>query len=204
MKNLTTRMKVLATVSLIGGAGAVAGLGTFGSFSSTTSASQSVQSGTVAIALGSAGTATNRLTVGASNIVPGDTIQRQLQLSNTGTDSLASIALTTTASPSSLLDTDTTNGLQMGVQSCSTAWTEAGTSPAYTYTCSGTTSTVLASRAVIGSNLTLPGLNSLAPNGVDHLLVTLTLPSSATNAMQNQSSTISFSFLGTQRAGQAA
>ncbi|MGA2163697.1 MAG: TasA family protein [Solirubrobacteraceae bacterium] len=106
----------------------MAGLGTFGTFSSSTSATQSVSSGTVAIGLGTAGTATNRLTVGASNIAPGDTIQRQVQLSDTGTIGLASIALTTTASPSSLLDTETTNGLQMTIQSCSVAWTEAGTS----------------------------------------------------------------------------
>lgn len=204
MIKLSTRMKVLATAGLVGAAGAVASLGTFGSFTSTTSASEQVSSGTVSIALGSAGTATNRLTIGASNVVPGDTISRQVQLSNTGNDSLASIALTTTASPSSLLDTDTTNGLQMTVSACSTSWTEAGTSPAYTYTCSGTTTSVLASRPVIGAAINLPGLNSLAVSGLDHLLVTLSFPSSAANTMQNQSSTINFSFLGTQRAGQAS
>lgn len=204
MRKLSTRLKVLATAGLVGAAGAVASLGTFGSFTSTTSASTQVSSGTVSIALGSAGTATNRLTIGASGVVPGDTISRQVQLSNTGTDSLASVALTTTASPSSLLDTDTTNGLQMTIQACSTTWTEAGTSPAYTYTCSGTTSTVLASRPVIGSNITLPGINSLAVNGVDHLVVTLSFPSTAPNTMQNLSSTINFSFLGTQRTGQAS
>lgn len=202
--NLTSmRTRVLATGAVVGAGAAIAGLGTFGTFSSSTSATQAVSSGTVAIGLGSAGTATNRLTVGASNIVPGDTIQRQVQLSDTGTIPLASIGLTTTASPSSLLDTETTNGLQMTVQSCSVAWTEAGTAPAYTYTCSGTTGTVLASRPAIGSNITLPGLNALSTGGVDHLLVTLTLPSSAPNTMQNQSSTITYTFLGTQRAGTA-
>jgi len=63
-----------------------------------------------------------------------------------------------TASPSSLLDTDATNGLQLTIQSCPTAWTEAGTSPAYTYTCTGTATTVLPSRPVsipTGSPVTL-------------------------------------------------
>jgi spore coat-associated protein N len=201
MKLTSMRARVLATGAVVGAGAAIAGLGTFGTFTSSTSATQSVSSGTVAIGLGSAGTATNRLTVGASNIAPGDTIERQVQLSDTGTIPLASIGLTTTASPSSLLDTETTNGLQMTIQSCSAAWTEAGTAPAYTYTCSGTTGTVLASRAVIGANITLPGLASLSAGGVDHLLVTLTLPSSAPNTMQNQSSTITYTFLGTQRAG---
>jgi predicted ribosomally synthesized peptide with SipW-like signal peptide len=200
---ISTRVKLLATAGLIGCAAAAAGLGTFGSFTSTTSASQGVQSGTVTIALGSAGTAANRLSVGATNIVPGDTIERQVQLSNSGTANLASVALSTVASPSSLLDTDTTNGLQLTVQSCPTAWTEAGTAPAYTYTCTGTATTVLASRPVIGSNLTLPALGSLSAGGVDHLMVTLSFPSTAPNTLQAQSSTVNFSFAGTQRTGQA-
>lgn len=203
MKLTSMRTRVLATGAVVGASAAIAGLGTFGTFSSSTSATQAVSSGTVAIGLGAAGTANNRLTVGASNIAPGDTIQRQVALSDTGNIPLASIGLTTTASPSSLLDTETTNGLQLQIQSCSAAWTEAGTAPAYTYTCSGTATTVLASRPVIGSNIALPGLAALSPGGVDHLLVTLSLPSSATNAMQNQSSTITYTFLGTQRAGTA-
>lgn len=204
MKIGSLQAKVLATATLAAAAAAVAGLGTFGSFTSSTSASLASSSGTVVIGLGSAGTATNRLTVGATNLIPGATISRQVQLSNTGTVGLASVVLTSTASPSSLLDTDTTNGLQMTIQSCPTAWVEAGTAPAYTYTCSGGATTVLASRPVIGANVNLPGLASLAPAGVDHLVVTSTFPSTAPNTLQGQSSTISFSFLGTQVAGAAS
>ena len=110
------------------------------------------------------------------------------------------MTLTTTAPTSSLLDTDATNGLQMVVDKCSQAWTEAGTAPAYTYTCGGTTSSVLASRAVIGSNLSLSNLVATTPAQTDHLRVTLTLPSGAPNTLQNQSSTISYAFTCTQRA----
>jgi len=49
-----------------------------------------------------------------------------------------------------VLDTNTTDGLQMYIRSCSLSagWTEAGSSPAYTYTCpSGTISDVLGSAA---------------------------------------------------------
>ena len=119
---------------------------------------------------------------------------------NSGTLDLASVTLTTTAAPSSLLDTDTTNGLQMVIDKCSQAWTEAGTAPAYTYTCGGTSSSVLASRAVIGNNLTLSNLGSTTAGATDHLRVTLTLPSGAGNTLQNQSSTITYAFTGTQRA----
>ena len=74
MRNATTKSsgKVLATVALLAGAAGVAGLGTFGSFTSTTSASQALASGTVTIALGASGP-TNRLSVAAAGLVPGDT-----------------------------------------------------------------------------------------------------------------------------------
>jgi hypothetical protein len=85
----------------------------------------------------------------------------------------------------------------MVIDKCSQAWTEAG--PPYTYTCGGTTSSVLASRAVIGSNLALSNLGSTSAGATDHLRVTLTLPSGAGNTLQNQSSTITYAFTGTQR-----
>jgi spore coat-associated protein N len=201
MRNMTAK-KLLGTFAVVGVAAAMAGLGTFATFTSSTSASHTISSGTVSIALGATGAATNRLTVGASNVVPGDTIQRTADLINNGgasADNLSGIALTTTASPSSLLDTETTTGLQMVIEKCSVPWTEGGTAPAYTYTCSGTTSTVLASRPVIGANTALSGLSSLTTGSTDHLRVTLTLPAAAPNTMQGLTSTISYDFVGTQR-----
>ena len=195
------RRKLLVSLAVISAAASVAGLGTFATFTSSTSASQSVSSGTVTIALGATGASTNRLTVGASNIAPGDTIQRSVDLIDSGSIDLASITLTTNATTSSLLDTDATNGLQMVIDRCSNAWTEGGTAPAYTYTCSGATSTVLASRAIVGTNLALSNLSALTNGVTDHLRVTLTFPSAAPNSFQNQSSTVQYTFTGTQRAG---
>ncbi len=200
--NRKTLKRLLGTFTVVGVAAAMAGLGTFATFTSSTSATHTISSGTVSIALGATGASTNRLTVGASNVVPGDTIQRSADLVNNGgssADNLSSIVLTTTASPSSLLDTETTDGLQMVIEKCSVPWTEAGTAPAYTYTCSGTTSTVLASRAVIGANIALSNLSSLSTGSTDHLRVTLTLPTAAPNTMQGLTSTISYNFVGTQR-----
>jgi predicted ribosomally synthesized peptide with SipW-like signal peptide len=190
--------KLLASIAVLGAAASIAGLGTFATFTSSTSASHTVSSGTVTIALGATGASTNRLTVGATAIAPGDTLQRSVDLINQGSLDLASVSLTTTPTTSSLLDTDTTNGLQMVIDKCSVAWTESG--PPYTYTCSGTTSSVLASLPVIGSALALSNLSSLTSGATDHLRVTLTLPSGAGNSLQNQSSTISYAFTGTHRA----
>jgi spore coat-associated protein N len=200
--NSKTLKRLIGSFAVVGVAAAMAGLGTFATFTSSTTASHTISSGTVSIALGATGASTNRLTVGASNVVPGDTIQRAVDLINNGgasSDNLSSIVLTTTASPSSLLDTEATNGLQMVIEKCSVAWTEAGTAPAYTYTCSGTTSTVLASRAVIGASMPLSGLASLTTGSTDHLRVTVTLPTAAPNTMQGLTSTISYNFVGTQR-----
>jgi spore coat-associated protein N len=190
-----TTHKLLATVAVLGAAASIAGLGTYATWTSTTSENHTISSGTVTIALGAQGAATNRLNVGASGLAPGDTVQRSVDLTNSGSIDLAGVTLTTTASPSSLLDTDATNGLQMVVDKCSVAWTEAG--PPYTYTCGGTTTTVLASRPVIGNNLSLS--NAMSSGATDHLRVTLTLPNTADNSFQNKSSTITYSFTGTQR-----
>jgi len=157
-----------------------------------------VSSGTVTIALGATGASTNRLNVDATAIAPGDTIQRSFDLIDQGTINLASVTLTTSATTSSVLDTDATNGLQMVIDKCSQAWTEAG--PPYTYTCGGSTSSVLTSRAVIQTGVTLSNLSSLTAGNTDHLRVTLTFPSGAGNSFQNKSSTIQYTFTGTQRA----
>ena len=197
----TVRSKVLVSAALLGTAAAAAGLGTFGSFTSSTSASASVSSGTVSIALGATGTAANRFSVAATGLVPGDTVQRAVTLSNAaGNQALSSIVLTTTATTTSKLDSDPTLGLQLKIDSCSTAWTETGTAPAYVYSCSGTTKSVLASRALIGSSVALSNLSALAPNTVDNLVATMSFPAGADNTFQNQSSVISFTFTGTQRA----
>jgi spore coat-associated protein N len=185
--------KILLSLAALGAAASIAGLGTFATFTSSTSTSNTIASGTLSLTA-----PFSRLGTGASPIAPGDTMQRAIDLSYSGSLSFASATLSTSASPTSLLDTDATNGLQIAVDKCSQAWTEAG--PPYTYTCGGSTSTVLASRALIGSGIALSNL-TLAAGSTDHLRVTLTFPSGAGNTLQNQSSTVSYTFSGSQRAG---
>ena len=195
--------QILASLGLLGAAASVAGLTTYATFTDSDSASQSISSGTVDIALGTAGSPDNRLTIATTGIHPGDTMQRAVKISNTSSTTMGSITLTTSATTSSPLDSDPTNGLQMVIDKCPTAWTESGSSPAFTYTCSGTPSAVVATRAIIGSNLTLTGVG-LTPGSADYLRVTLTLPTSADNTFQGKTSVIQYSFTGTQRAAQAA
>lgn len=192
------RVKMLMTLVVLGVAASIAGLGTFATFTSSTAAqAENLSTGTVSIALGTA----NRLTVGATNLVPGDTLQRAVDITNdgsVGTSSVGTISLTTAASSSSQLDADGTAGLQMNIDKCSVAWTESG--PPYTYTCGGTTSTVLASRAVIGTDVSLSNMSSVTAGSTDRLRVTLTLPGTAGNSLQGQSSTINYTFTANQRA----
>ena len=198
MRRLATTPKLLASLAVVGAAASIAGLGTFAAFTSSTSAqNQALTSGTVSIILGAA----NRLTTGASGLVPGDTVERAVDITNNGTlanSQVGSIALTTNASPNSLLDTDTTNGLQMQIDSCPVAWTESG-GPAYTYTCGGSTSVVLASRAVIGNSIALSNMSAVTGGNTDHLRVKLTLPAAAGNTLQTLSSTIGYVFTANQR-----
>ena len=194
----STLLKVFGSIAVLGVAASIAGLGTFASFTSSTSASQAISSGTVSIALGVSGPA-NRLAVAASNLVPGDTVQRAVDLTSNSSDPLGSVSLQTSAAPSNVLTTDA-NGLTIKVDKCTVAWTESGTAPAYTYTCSGTTTSVLAATPA-GNTSSLPGLAALTSgSSTDHLLVTLSLPSAAGNTLQGLSTTITYAFSGTQRA----
>ena len=198
-RDLSLGVKVAASFAVVGVAAAAAGLGTFATFTSSTSASNTVATGTVVIALGATGSQTNRLDINAADVAAGDTIQRSVDLINSGSIDLSGVTLTTTASPSSLLDTDATNGLQMVIDKCSVAWTESG--PPYTYVCGGVTSTVLASGPVIGAAQALSNLAALTAGTTDRLRITLTLPGTAGNTFQGLTSTVTYAFTGTQRAG---
>jgi spore coat-associated protein N len=192
-----TLIKVFGSIAVLGAASSIAALGTFASFTSSTSASQSISSGSVSIALGAVGAA-NRLTVPAAGLVPGDTVQRAVDLTSASTDPLGSVSLTTSGTPSNVLLTDP-NGLTVKVDKCASAWTESGTAPAYTYTCSGGSTNVLAASAV-GGPTSLSGLAALSTGtSTDHLLVTLALPTAAANNLQGLSTSITYAFTGTQR-----
>lgn len=210
MPKASRSKKVLLSLAALGAAASIAGLGTFANYTSTTSSSADATTGTVSIALGASGPA-NRLAVAATGVLPGDSIARAVDLSSTSTDALSSVKLTTTATTSSALDTDGTNGLQLLIQKCTVAWTEtANVSPqtGYTYSCSGTTTTVLggSTTPVIQSATAFSGLAATAGPGnvtptMDHLLVTMSLPAATIESQvaQGSHSVVLFTFNAAQR-----
>ncbi|GAB6987632.1 TasA family protein [Nocardioides pyridinolyticus] len=197
----STAVKVLASVVLVGGAASVAGLGTYGAFTSTTSATEQVGTGKVVL---STAASARGLDIAATNLVPGDTVERTITLTRSSdTESFGSVKLTTAGSTSNLLTTDTANGLQLKVDQCSVAWTKPANSNALT--CSGTTTSILAQRAVVGSALDLGAATTTlnASGATSNLRVTVSLPNTADNNFQGLANTISFTFDATQRAAQS-
>jgi spore coat-associated protein N len=219
------RKIALSVVLLLAAAAALIG-GAFATFTnSVTAGPQAISSGTVKIAVGPV----NDAATGATNIAAGDTVAREADLNSTAaTLADKEITLKFTASPTSKLDTDPTNGLQVSVKACTVAWTRKveAPPPAFKYTCGGAESTVKiggAETASVSALETTPAaltpLNSLATGGQDYLVFTLTLPEAApgdlskiaactgpvsgtvaTEDLQGCSSTLTYTFQATQRA----
>jgi hypothetical protein len=190
-------VKIVGALSAVGAAVAVAGMGTFGNFTdSSTPMNTTIASGTVDVSANAVGVAIPASTTG---FVPGDSLTRAVTLVNSGTSALGSVVLTTNVDTSSILTSDTTNGLQLAVKSCAVAWTQGGTAGAPTYTC-GSGEQLLGSAPVI-SNLNLGSVASLNPGGTDYLAFSISLPTTADNTFQNKSAALSLTFTGTQRTG---
>jgi hypothetical protein len=182
----STAKKLVASTALVGGALALTFGGAFATFTDEVTANpaspQVISSGTIEIGVGTI----NDSATGATNIVPGDTIAREIDINSTGaTANAASITLGITAGTSSLLDTDATNGLQVSVQSCANQPTRTA-GPPPTYTCTGgfTNDQIggLASEPVATLETTpkaITPLNSLAAGAKDYLVFTLTFPTTA-------------------------
>ncbi len=186
------------SIALLAGVLGLVG-GAFATFTDTVAAGpQTISSGKILLATGP----TNDSAIGASNIVAGDTVSREIDLNSNGQTVVgadASIKLSFTSAPSTLLDTDATNGLQLAIQACPTAWVRSpvsgqnATPPAVTYTCtpgpattvliggaaSASVSTLETTPAALTGNPATTPLNSANKNGQDFLLFTLSLPNSA-------------------------
>ena len=197
-----TARKVVGSLAVLGTAAAVAGLGTYGNFTdSTTPVNTTVASGTLSIDLTQPAGA-YAIPVSITGLVPGDSITRAVNLVNDGNLGLSAISVVSTATAPSVLTTDTVNGLQLAIKSCSVPWTQGGSASAPTYACSGTTNTLLTGPVVNNA-----GLNnspaSLNPGGTDYLTFAISLPATADNTFQGKSAGISLSFTGAQRSGSA-
>jgi spore coat-associated protein N len=127
-------------------------------------------------------------------LLPAAAATRAITLAPDGTGDIGSVKLTTTATVSSLLDTDADDGLQVRIDRCSQAWD--GSEDAYT--CGGSTSEVLDDRSIIMSAVTLGNVD-VSAGAHNYLVVTITLSATADASFENLASTIQFMFVAQQR-----
>jgi hypothetical protein len=200
----STTRKVVGSLAILGTAAAIAGLGTYGNFTdSTTPMNTTVESGVLSIALAQPSGAV-AIPVTTAGFVAGDSMTRAVDLVNDGDTRLNSVTLNAAvASAANALTTDAVNGLQLQVTACDVAWTQGGTPTAPTYTCPGTQRGVLNTAVATAGSVALDTPASLQAGGVDHLVFTVSLPTSAGDTMQGKSATLGLTFTGVQRTGTA-
>jgi hypothetical protein len=194
-----TKGRIAASIVVVGAAAAVAGLGTFGSFTdSTTPVVTQLETGVLSIELTKAADAATLSLFDNGNFLAGDSESSAIDLVNAGTVALGEMRMASVATSSSALDSDEVNGLQLAVDSCSESWTLDDGS----WSCDGETTRFYSGPIVADAPLT--GAASLAPGGVDHLLLTATLPATTTADMvADATSNLDFTFSTTQRGGTA-
>jgi hypothetical protein len=193
------RRRLLALASAVGVIlASMVGGGVYAAYTGSSSKAQTISSVSIALTLGATGASTNRLNIAVPAVSPVNQAFRTFDLSVAGGADVSAIKVTTSFSPSSLLNTDTSNGLQVSMSRCSVAWVEVGTSPNFTYTCSGTISNTLLTTPVAMTNTSL--INMLLTAGsTNHMLVRLQILTSASAATIGLTSGITFTFNPTPR-----
>jgi len=150
---------------------------------------QGVSSGTLSLTMSANGAG---FSSAISNMAPGDVVNRYVALTSGGT--LAT-----------KLTTDSANGLQVTVKSCSVAWN------ATAGTCGGTTTTLLASSPISGLTSAAPGslvTGAIASNTTYNLQVSTQLPNQSetttngtfpANTIQGLTANLTWNFTEAQR-----
>ena len=200
----STTRKVVGSLAILGTAAAVAGLGTYGNFTdSTTPLNTTVDTGTLSINLAQPNGAV-AIPVTTAGFVAGDSMTRAVNLVNDGGTQLNSVSLNAqvTSAPNALT-TDAVNGLQLQVKACTVAWTQGGTPTAPTDTCPGTQRGVLTTALANAGTVALDTPASLQAGGIDYLVFSISLPTSAGDTMQGTSASLGLTFTGVQRPGSA-
>ena len=169
--------KTLMIGAAIIGGGALVGSGVFASLNATAfnPASQTVTTDTLKLTQASSSVAglTGGITTAISNLAPGDVVNRFVDLTNGGTMAGANLKLKLAAATASALTTDGTNGLQIAVYECATAWTTV------TGLCSGTAGTSVMASTSASSLVSVAkaiAASSLGAGSVSRLRIEITLP----------------------------
>jgi hypothetical protein len=185
------------------------GFGVWASLNATASgAAESVTSGTLKLTMAANGTG---FAQAIGNVAPGDTVNRYVDLTNSGSLDAQNLNVTVAATGSQALITDgvapaTTKALRVSITSCSGAWN------ATTGACSGTTSAVLAATPVSGlASATNIIAGSIPAGTVAHLQISTQLPDQAettvngnlpATTIQGQTANLTYTFGEAQRTAQ--
>jgi hypothetical protein len=123
--------------------------------------------------------------VNVGGLVPGDTAQRVVKITNTGDAGFTDVG-TVSATANTLLWSDATNGLQASVYRCNNC-TTAGS--------------LVYSGAL--KNLAVPASGTVAASAFEHLTFVFSLPSAAGNTFQGLAQDFTVTYTATQLAGSA-
>ena len=194
-----TAARIVGTVGVLGVAASIAGLASFGSFTTSSDpVDTTVDTGVLSINLSDAGDSL-AMPFDGGLLLAGDSRNYRVDLVNDGNSAFSSVTLTSRATTSSILDTDTVHGLQLQVRSCAELWDVVGS----VYSCDAGERAIY-NGPIVASGQALSSANSRAVGGVDHLLLTASLPSTASgDAFEGATSSLDFVFTATQRAGTA-
>jgi hypothetical protein len=165
-------------------------LGTYAGFTGQTiSPLNTFGTGTVQLTAKLAGTPQDFAFGTVSNLLPGDSIVRFLDVANAGSLDFTS-AMSAEATASSALDDEPTAGLQLEIRQCSVSW-------AATDVCPGTASDLYLGRlAPLAAGALSLGAVAPGPAHTAHLQLKVTLPASSAS-MAGLSSTLRFAWTAT-------
>lgn len=202
-----SRSRTLVAASFGVAALALTGAGVYAGLDAAATGTQAVSSGTLSL-VQLAGAGSGGLATAISNMAPGDSVSRLVDVTDNGTITAQNLQLTVTGSGSTLLTTSATKGLRVTVQSCSVPWvgaTCADLGGGVTVVNSVPVATLSATPAMLVSGAvsngsayhyrvvtSLPDQNETTTNG--------TLPS---GTIQNLSTTLTFTFDEAQRTATA-
>jgi hypothetical protein len=191
-------------MATVGGAVLVTmGVGVWATLNATASTvdPQTVTNGTLKLTMAARGTG---FTQAITNLAPGDTINRYVDLTNGGTLDGQALTLKVTGTGTTALTTDTTRGLKITVTEC-----VSGTWTATTGACTGTKNPLLTDKPIndlaTATNLITGSIGAAEVRG---LQVTVKLPDQTetttngtlpTNTIQGLTTNLTYTFAETQR-----
>jgi hypothetical protein len=219
--------------SCIGAAAAIAAHAASANFSGGANVDESAatNAGNLYLTVPGAGD-TNRMTLSVDNLYPANLVvpyspwrERAVDVANAGTVDLSTFTISTVADVNNDLSNGGAAGVVMIIDECSSTWTVGGTASEPTYTCGGTSDDALGCEVCNNGAPTdysiTPGVTSSytwtyggsAPTlthiktthgDTNHLRFRFKLSALAPDSAQGQSMNVTFTFDGTQRAGQSA